>query len=135
VSQIDKNQQKMDKKKITNLKGKKKAMIEALVVSMGNITASAKRVGIHRLTHYDWLNKDPEYKKEYESIDDMECDFYRNALHKLVQEGNVTAVIFGLKTKGKHRGYIEKQEIQHTGDLGFNIGVNIKQDSKKLYEE
>ena len=101
----------MIKKNDTQLKGKKKAMMEALITSMGNITTSAKKASICRLTHYDWLEKDEVYRQEYESLDDMECDFYRTALHQLVKEKNVTAVIFGLKTKGKHRGYVERQEI------------------------
>jgi hypothetical protein len=117
----------MAKKNETKLRGKKKAMMEALITTMGNITKSAQKVGISRFTHYDWLRDDPLYKKEYEGIDDMECDFYRNALHQLVQEKNVTAVIFGLKTKGKHRGYIERQEVEHKGEAKlFNGTLNIE---------
>ena len=32
-------------------------------------------------------------------------------LHKLIRDGNPAATIFFLKTKGKNRGYVERQEI------------------------
>ena len=39
-------------------------------------------------------------------------DFTESALRKLIKKGNVIATIFKLKTKGKDRGYIEKQEVE-----------------------
>ena len=112
------------------LQGKKRQMMDALITSMGNITKSAQKVGISRCTHYEWMASDPLYKREYESLDDLEVDFYRAALHQLVQEKNVTAVIFGLKTKGKHRGYVERQEIEHSGAVA-NININLVEKSKE----
>jgi len=90
---------------------KKKAMIQALKKSLGIVTTAAKIAGIHRDTHYEWLKTDPLYRLEYNGIDDIALDFAESALHKRIQEGNVTATIFYLKTKGKKRGYIERQEI------------------------
>ncbi len=40
-------------------------------------------------------------------------DFMESRLLKAIDKGNVTAIIFYLKTKGKDRGYIEPQEIDH----------------------
>jgi hypothetical protein len=121
----------MAKKEITELKGKKKAMMDALVTTMGNITAASKKVGISRFSHYEWLESDPIYAKHYEAIDDMEVDFYRTALQKLVQEGNVTAAIFGLKTKGKKRGYIERQEIEQTGTVHNKLQIEVTRVEKR----
>jgi hypothetical protein len=42
-------------------------------------------------------------------------------LHKQIQDGNPTSTIFYLKTKGKKRGYIERQEFAHEGIKTFQI--------------
>jgi len=91
---------------------KKEAMLEALEKSLGIVSTAAKMVGIDRSTHYAWLKSDEEYKKSVNSIQDGVLDFAESHLYKLVKEGNPAATIFFLKTKGKKRGYIERQEIE-----------------------
>lgn len=90
----------------------KKAMIEALEKSLGIVTTACKSVGISRETHYRWLREDENYKQEVEALSDVAIDFAESQLHKQIKDGNSTATIFYLKTKGKKRGYIERQEIQ-----------------------
>ena len=87
-------------------------MIEALEQSLGVVTTACKKVGIGRTTHYLWMNEDEEYKKQVEAVGDVALDFAESQLHKQIKEGSTAATIFLLKTKGKKRGYIERQEIQ-----------------------
>lgn len=111
---------------------KKKAMIDALHKTLGIVTAAAKLVGIDRVTHYDWLKSDPEYKKMVEDVADVALDFAESKLHKQIEKENPVATIFYLKTKGKKRGYIEKTEVDHSS-MGEKIGVIVlpgKEDSK-----
>ena len=91
---------------------KKKAMIKALEKSLGVVTTASKIAGIHRDTHYQWMKTDPVYFQEVLNIENITLDFAESQLHKQIQEGNTTATIFLLKTKGKSRGYIERQEIR-----------------------
>ena len=91
---------------------KKEAMLEALEKSLGIVSTAAKMVGIDRSTHYAWLKADEEYKSAVNSIQDSVLDFAESHLYKLVKEGNPAATIFMLKTRGKKRGYIERQEIE-----------------------
>lgn len=89
----------------------KKAMIQALEKSLGIVTKACKVVSISRQTHYNWMEADAEYKKSVEELSDVALDFAESKLHKLIDEGNPAATIFYLKTKGKNRGYVERQEI------------------------
>ena len=89
----------------------KKALVEALEKSLGVVSTACKAAGISRDTHYRWLKEDPEYKAQVEELSEVAVDFAESHLHKLIKEGNPAATIFFLKTKGKNRGYVERQEI------------------------
>jgi hypothetical protein len=77
-------------------------------------------VGIARSTHYLWVSTDEAYKEAVEGVADLTLDFVESQLHKQIQKGEVTSTIFYLKTKGKKRGFIEKQEIEHSGNMQVN---------------
>jgi len=89
----------------------KKAMLVALEKSLGIVSTAAKEVGIVRQTHYNWMEADSEYKKSVESIGDSVLDFVESKLHGLIESGDTACTIFYMKTKGKRRGYVERQEI------------------------
>lgn len=91
--------------------------------SLGVVTAACKMVGVSRVTYYDYYNNDPEFKKAIDELQNVALDFAESQLHKQIREGSTSATIFYLKTKGKNRGYIERQEIQHDTDTGFNIKI------------
>jgi len=118
----------------------KKAMIEALEQSLGIVTSACKKVGIGRTTHYEWLKTDEEYKKNVESIEDVALDFAESQLHLQIQEGSTASTIFYLKTKGKKRGYIERQEIQQETtykSLDINIidtGIPLASNEKDIVD-
>ncbi len=99
----------------------KNAMLDALEKSLGVVTTACRSVGIGRTTHYLWLEQDAEYRKAVDELQNMTLDFAESQLHKQIKEGNTTATIFYLKTKGKKRGYIERQEIQMDGAIESKI--------------
>jgi len=92
-------------------------MLAALEKSMGIVTAAAKKAKIDRCTHYKWLESDPEYKTSVEAVADIALDFAETKLMANIKKGSDTATIFYLKTKGKKRGYIERQEMEHMGSI------------------
>lgn len=104
---------------VTNSDITKKAMLDALEKSLGIVTTACKSVGISRQTHYRWMEEDAEYKAEVDGIADIALDFAESQLHKQIRDGEVTSTIFYLKTKGKKRGYVERQEM--TGADGVPI--------------
>lgn len=99
-------------------------MIQALTKSLGIVTLAAKEVGIANSTHYDWLKDDEEYRKDVDGIADVAIDFVESKLHKNIDQGDTTAQIFYLKTKGKKRGYIERTEFD-IFEKEINIQVDI----------
>jgi hypothetical protein len=99
----------------------KNAMLDALEKSLGVVTTACRSVGIGRTTHYLWLEQDAEYRKAVDELQNMTLDFAESQLHKQIKEGNTTATIFYLKTKGKKRGYIERQEIQVDGAVESKV--------------
>ena len=97
--------------KIVDTNDNKMKMLEALEKSLGIVTTACKLVGIARETHYRWMREDAEYKVAADSISDVVLDFAEIKLHGLIDSGDTAATIFYMKTKGKKRGYIERQEL------------------------
>ena len=108
---------------MTNTDITKKAMLEALEKSLGIVTSACKSVDISRETHYRWLREDADYKAAVDSLTDVALDFAESQLHKQIKDGNSTATIFFLKTKGKKRGYVERQELDVSTGKMFQIEV------------
>lgn len=98
-----------------------------MLKTFGNVTASAKAVGIARETPYQWAEKDPDFAKLFKGgvFEEMLLDAVDAKLAKLaVQDENPTVLIFLAKTKGKKRGYIERQENDLTSN-GQTILVKL----------
>lgn len=99
----------------------KRAMIDALEKSLGVVTSACKSVGIGRTIHYEWMKDDPDYKEAVEGISEIAIDFAESQLHHQIKGGNTTATIFYLKTKGKNRGYVERQETAMVTPEGMPV--------------
>ena len=97
-----------ERKKLT---GKKRKMYEALISELGVITTSARKANIARRTHYLWMDTDENYAAWCKELPDLVLDFAENALFRQIKNGNQAAISLFLKTKGKSRGYVERQEI------------------------
>lgn len=140
-----KTEPKSEEDKVQNVTLKKDAMLQALTSTLGNVTEAAEKIGIARKTHYEWLKDDPEYSAAVASLKNVALDFAESQLKKLMEGAerqalthdgevvtikdapNTSAVIFYLKTQGKQRGYIERQELS-TEIKSINItidGTNI----------
>tara|TARA_R100000353_G_C6454913_1_gene182298 strand:+ start:50 stop:403 length:354 start_codon:yes stop_codon:yes gene_type:complete len=100
----------------TNSDTIKKNLIQALEKSLGIVTTACKDVGCARSTFYKYYDNDKEFKKKVDNIENYTLDFVESQLHKKIKDGDTTSIIFYCKTKGKKRGYIERQEIKHDID-------------------
>ena len=104
---------------------KKEAMLQALENSLGVVTVACKSANIPRSTYYKWLKEDKEFADQVKEIENIALDFAESQLHTQIKDGSTPATIFYLKTKGKKRGYIEKQELDLTSAEPVKIKVNI----------
>ena len=96
----------------------KKAMVAALQSTLGIVSPALLKAKISRTTHYSWLKADEEYKAQCQETAEAALDFAECSLHHQIDEHQTAATIFYLKTKGKARGYIEKQEYDLSSSDG-----------------
>ena len=82
----------------------------ALRRTAGIKTAAAELLGCDRSTITRYINRYPKLQALEMEIADRTVDLAEDKLLKAIEQGNMTAIIFYLKTKGKHRGYTQKQE-------------------------
>jgi len=95
-------------------------MIEALDKTLGNVTQAAELSGVTRKTHYEWM-KEEAYAQAVADARNKALDFAESKLFKLIEDKNVTAIIFYLKTQGKDRGYIERIENANVSEPAFVV--------------
>ena len=84
---------------------RKRLMVKAMELTLSNVSLSVKKARISRATHYRWMNEDILYKNAIDEQKEINLDFVEMQLRKLINQGNITAIIFHLKTQGRHRGY------------------------------
>ncbi len=123
----------MRERKGNKMELKKKAIVEALKANMGNVSSSCEAIGISRKTFYQWKKEDEEFALLAEDLDDVILDIVESSLLEQIKGGNVTATIFYLKTKGKHRGYSEKVEIENATQVNniINLGKGVKPEEEE----
>lgn len=91
---------------------------EALKAKAGNIAAAARDLGVARTTIYRQIEKSPGLQELLTDTREELVDIAESALRREVLNGNITAIIFTLKTQGKGRGYVERIEQHHEIDDG-----------------
>lgn len=120
---------------------KKTEVIEALKSCHGIVTDACRKADVPRSTFYVWLKDDPDFKAAYDDTLEEAIDFVEGKLFEKVNGVTIrkgvdeetgkditydlppsdTAIIFYLKTKGKKRGYVERQEITPVDPDGNSI--------------
>lgn len=85
-------------------------LIEKLEEFKGNITSMCRFLRCSRQTFYDYMKKFPNLKEAAKDINEAEIDTAEEKLNELIDKRNLTAIIFKLKCKGRHRGWIDRPE-------------------------
>lgn len=114
-----------DKKRMTK---KQKDYLKILKGTAGLVSPAADKFGINRSTHYLWIRKYEGFKEAVDDISDSMIDFTEGQLFNLIKEGEPSAVYFFLKCKAKNRGYVEKQQVEHSGGLDISVAWGDDED-------
>ena len=108
-----------------------KEVVKAIKGSGGFVSVVADRMNCDISTIYRLRDRHEVVKKALQSEREKQLDFAEGALQKQVREGNTTAIIFYLKTQGKSRGYIERQEITGADNTPLIVAIDwVKNDDK-----
>jgi hypothetical protein len=100
-------------------------MIGAIEEARGNVSLAASKLGIGRSTFYRYLKKYITAQDKLSEVREKRTDYVEDMLMGAIDKGNVTAMIFYLKTQAKDRGYIEREQREHMGKDGEDA-INIK---------
>lgn len=112
----------------------KKAFIENMQRTLGNITESCKAVNISRSTFYEWRDHDEEFARQIADVEESCIDFAESKLKQRIAEGDTSANIFYLKTKGRNRGYNEK--VEYVGEMKMDAKIEYNgMDASQLAKE
>lgn len=87
------------------------AIIAALHENHGLVSLAARNLGCDRGTIYKRAKKHPTVQQAIDDARDLMTDEAESALYKAIKRGEAWAVCFYLKTQGKARGYVERQEV------------------------
>lgn len=103
---------------------KKALFLKAFEQSRGIIAPACRAISMTRQIYYKWLEDDPSFAEAVEAIRQEQIDTVESVLLNKIEDGDTTAVIFYLKTKGKERGYSERTEL--TGKDGKDLNPDIR---------
>jgi len=106
-------------------------MIEAIRQAEGNLSDAARILKCHRSTVHNYVNKYVTVKDAYQDENDKFIDEAQGQLRRHVKKGSLPAIMFLLKTKGKHLGYVERQEVAQSGDLTIKYVNDWRHGDKK----
>lgn len=104
---------KKGKPDLSNLRGKKlrqQKFISAYIACGFHIGNACEKAGVTREAYSDWKN-DPDFERKFSSCVELMIDNWESALKQNIANGDTAAIIFALKTRGKHRGYVERESV------------------------
>lgn len=103
---------------------------QALRDTKGMVSVAAKKLNMARGALYARIQRSQALRDVIADEREAMTDTAELALHRAIVGGEAWAVCFYLKTQGKSRGYVERQEL--TGANGGPIATTTQPDYSKL---
>ena len=109
-------------------------VIRALEATNGLVTLAARQLGCAPNTIRNYANRYPTVAQSLQEQREKFLDTAELALMSAVQKQEGWAVCFMLKTIGRNRGYVERQELNHSGEITHK-GYVTKEASPDAWED
>ena len=125
-------------KRYRTAKDREAAMADFLAAyekSLGVLKPACEMTGMCRKTIWEWRKKYPEFDEACHECEETAVDFVETKLYKLINDGAEASTIFYLKTKGRKRGYVEKQEMDMNAKVtGVTVNVTNPEPAQVLQD-
>ena len=125
-------------KRYRTAKDREAAMADFLVAyekSLGVLKPACEMTGMCRKTIWEWRKKYPEFDEACHECEETAVDFVETKLYKLINDGAEASTIFYLKTKGRKRGYVERQEMDMNAKVtGVTVNVTNPETAQVLQD-
>lgn len=107
---------------------RKKKFLKALEEGSGIQAYALQACHLSRTTVNKWKHSDEEFAQQCQDIEDNCIDRVEAKLLEQINDGNITAIIFYLKTKGKKHGYVETIENNITASPFLKLMKELPDD-------
>ena len=87
-------------------------VVDALKTTQGMVSAAARMLGCNRKTLYRYFERYPAIVEAVKEATEFQLDVTELQLFQAIDRGEAWAICLYLKTKGRQRGYVEKQDVQ-----------------------
>lgn len=101
-----------------SVRNTRKLFLHAYERTCGNVSASCEYAGISRQTYYRWMKSptrtNQRFRDKVEGLrpKDRLIDLAESRLIQKINEGDTTAILFALRTKGRTRGWTDTNETR-----------------------
>jgi iron uptake system EfeUOB component EfeO/EfeM len=96
-------------------------LLEQIAAKKGNLAAIARAFQVTRQSVSEFVQKHDILKKAVIDAREVRLDDAEDKLGEAIESGEAWAICFFLKTQGKGRGYVERQEISQAEPVRLNI--------------
>jgi hypothetical protein len=104
---------------------KQNEVFVALTATTGNIAAAARRLGATRDGLWKFVERHPRLLQLTKDFRESIVDNAESAFNRAVVTEQPWAIQFALRTIGRRRGYVDRQEIQHVEPIQIEIAEEI----------
>lgn len=120
----------MGKRRGAPEKASVRKIIKAIPGTNGLISAIAIKLGVHYRTVLRYRDQNESVRQAIEEEKEKMLDTAESNIHREIQKGDMDTSKWFLARKGKDRGYSEKIDTEHKGELKTILEVKYEENVK-----